>query len=281
MNSKKYLLILCSFFLIIFYFFWIGRQKVGRLVFFDVGQGDSSLIILPSGHKILIDGGPDDQVLSQLGIYLNFFDRKIDYLILSHEHDDHVFGLVQVISRYQIKTIIHSSNSCLNPSCLEFFRVAKKMNINIKTIESDKKLIFSDNCFLKILAPENLLAKNINNRSLAFKLDCGSFKALMTGDGEFEREQELLSSGEDLSAIVFKAGHHGSNTSNGENFLRAIQPKLAVIFVGKNNSFHHPAEKTLQTLKNLGIKFFRTDVNGNISLNFLGKSYPQISIDKE
>ena len=102
----------------------------------------------------------------------------------------------------------------------------------------------------------------------------------MAGDSEAAREKELLESGEDLSATVFKASHHGSDTSNSEEFLKAVNPQLVVISVGAGNSFGHPSPGVLARLKRLGIRFFRTDINGNISLYFEGTTYPQVSIDK-
>ncbi len=252
-----------------------------HLIFFDVGQGDASLIILPDGRKILIDGGPNNQVLFGLGKYLNFFDRNLDLLILSHEHDDHLFGLVQVIKRYRIGKIIHAASYCKNSLCQEFFETAKKQKIEIEEIDSQQKIIFAPDCILDLYPPENLLAKNINNRSIAFRLDCFGAKILLAGDGELAREEELLFGGGDLSATVFKASHHGSNTSNSENFIKKINPSLVVIPVGAENNFKHPASSTLEYFKALGIKYFRTDKNGNISLKFFGKTYPQVTIDKE
>ncbi len=281
MNSKKYLIFILAVFFFSIIIFIPKKNSFVRLIFFDVGQGDSSLIILPSGEKILVDGGPDDQVLLGLGRYLNFFDRKIDLVILSHEHDDHVFGLVQVLGRYQVGKIIQAASSCQNLACREFFKIAKDDKVELENLDVAKKIIFGPNCFLKLFPPENPESQNINNRSIALKLDCNGAKILLAGDGEVQRENELLTSSEDLSAAVFKASHHGSNTSNGEIFLKAINPGLVVIPVGAENSFKHPSESTLERFNFLGIKYFRADLNGNISLNFLGTSYPQITIDKQ
>ncbi len=281
MKYKTYLILIIIPLAAFFFIPTFSRSNFLRLIFFDVGQGDASLIILPDGRKILIDGGPDNQVLFSLGRYLNFFDRNFDLLILSHEHDDHLFGLVQVIKRYRIGKIIHAASYCKTSLCQEFFETAKKQNIEVEEIKSQQKIIFAPDCVLDLYPPENLLAKNINNRSIAFRLDCFGAKIFMAGDGELAREEELLSESNDLKSTIFKASHHGSNTSNSENFIKKINPSLIIIPVGAENNFKHPASSTLERFESLGIKYFRTDKNGNISLKFLGKTYPQLTIDKE
>jgi len=281
MKYKAYLITIIVALSALIYLFSFQSHNFLELTFFDVGQGDASLIILPNGKKILIDGGPDNKVLFGLGKYLNYFDRDIDLIILSHEHDDHIFGLMQVIKRYKIGKIIHTANACQTGVCRQFFKTIGELQIKNEELTGTQKIIFNSNCVLDLYPPENLLAKNINNRSIALRLDCAGAKIFMVGDGEIEREEELLSEGHDLSATVFKASHHGSKTSNGENLLKIINPSLVIIPVGTENNFKHPAESTLLRFKNLGIKYFRTDINGNISLKFLGTTYPQITIDKE
>ncbi|MCX6795458.1 MAG: MBL fold metallo-hydrolase [Candidatus Falkowbacteria bacterium] len=281
MIVKKYFI---AIFVLAGLLFDLSSQKIihsVRLIFFDVGQGDSALIFLPDGRKILVDGGPDDQVLIGLGKYLNFFDRKIDLLILSHEHDDHSLGLIQVIRRYRVARIISATSFCDSHACESLFVATKSHNIPSEVLMDYQKIIFGPNCNLELFPPSNPGDKNINNRSLALRLVCGGAKVFLAGDGEKDEELGLLSLGGDLSATVFKASHHGSDTSNSENFIKAINPQLIIISVGAGNSFKHPSLSVLARFSSLGIRFFRTDINGNISLNFLGTSYPQISIDKE
>lgn len=283
MNKSKYKYFLIVVVLLLFVFVvFLSRSRRGvRVIFFDVGQGDACLIILPDGRKILIDGGPDDQVLTALGRDLGFFNRKIDLIILSHSHDDHIFGLIQILKRYQIGKVIHSSAACQTNVCWEFFAVIKDRGITMENLAVNKKITFSKNCFLWLWPPRNPLAKSINNRSVAVKLDCGDARILLTGDSETAREGELMEIGDDLKAFVFKANHHGSKTSNEENFLKMIQPSLIIVSVGVINPFGHPATSTINRFVSLGIRFLRTDKNGNISLYFDEKTYPQITIDKQ
>jgi len=281
MKYKFYLILIILSLSAFTYFFYSHSDSFVELIFFDVGQGDASLIILPDGKKILVDGGPDNKVLLGLGKYLNYFDRNIDLVILSHEHDDHVFGLAQVVERYKIGKIIHTAAACQTGVCQQMFKTISELEIESEELSNSRRIIFSANCVLDLYPPGNLQAKNINNRSIALRLDCVGAKIFMVGDGETEREEELLSSNENLSATVFKASHHGSKTSNGEDLLKNINPSLVIIPVGVENSFKHPAESTLARFESMGIKYFRTDINGNISLKFMGKTYPQVTIDKE
>ena len=281
MKYKAYFILIIISLSALFFLPATSSNNFLQVVFFDVGQGDASLIILPDGRKILIDGGPDNKILSGLGKYLNFFDRDVDLLILSHEHDDHLFGLMEVVKRYEVGEIFHSASACKNNLCQEFFESAKSEGIELIELNNNQKIIFAPNCVLNLYPPENPLAKNINNRSIALRLDCFGAKIFLAGDGELAREGELLSNGDELSATVFKASHHGSKTSNGEDFIKKINPSLIIISVGAENSFQHPSESTLARFRKLGIKYFRTDNNGNISLKFLGKTYPQTTLDKE
>lgn len=252
-----------------------------EVIFFDVGQGDASLIILPGGIKILVDGGPDDKVLEQLGKYLNFFDRKIDYIVLSHEHDDHSFGLIQIIKRYEVKNLIHSVSECEGDVCLELFKVIEAAGVSCEQVNSLKQILFDENCIVDVYPPLDLSEKNVNDRSIAIKLNCLGNTVFMDGDGETKREDDLLRSGKDLSSTIFKASHHGSKTSNGEEFLKAISPLLVVISSGFNNKFKHPSDIILSRLDSLKIQYFRTDKNGNIHIKFIDKTYPQVTLDKE
>ncbi|MFZ4648615.1 MAG: ComEC/Rec2 family competence protein [Patescibacteria group bacterium] len=281
MNNKKYIVLIVIIFSILGCLSSINQNRFVRLIFFDVGQGDATLVVLPDGRKILIDGGPDDKILLRLGSYLNFFDRQIDWVILTHEHDDHVFGLVQILKRYQVGKIVYSEKSCKNPACSTFFEIANETRVSLEKLKNNKTILFDQNCSMQLFPPHDSETKNVNNRSIALRLVCGEARLLLAGDGEEARENELLLEHQNLSADIFKASHHGSKTSNSQEFLEAINPKVVIISVGENNTFGHPSENIIERFKKMGIRIFRTDKNGNISINFRWKSYPQLSIDKQ
>lgn len=243
------------------------------VVFFDIGQGDSSLIRFENGQKMLVDCGPDKGVLFKLGKYLPFYDRTLDYLVITHFDLDHYGGCVDVLKRYQVKNIfINSDRKTDDFYYLEWEKQTRQENAAVKIMEypSDLKIAKSH---LEFLWPNKNLAKGFsgNDNSIVFRLVHDQNSFLFTGDMGVEAEKILLenycsSSPTDcevLNSEVLKAGHHGSDTSSSDEFLRAINPSKAVISVGEN-SFGHPSLRVLSKLKRIGAEIFRTDEMGDV-----------------
>ena len=243
--------------------------------FLDVGQGDAILIKTPFGQNILIDGGPDNKVIEELGKNLPFWDRQIDLMVLTHPHDDHATGLIEVIKRYSVKKILYTGVVHSAPNYLAWLEAIRERKIPLIIIDRPQKIILGDNCYLEIIFPrKSLLARevdNLNNSSIVARLVYGETKFLLMGDAEIEVEKELLSSGADLSAQVLKTGHHGSDTSSSQEFLEAVSPRTAVIQVGKDNDFGHPSLRILKRLERAGAEILRTDLDGTIKLVSNGK----------
>jgi len=236
------LLFVCSIYL------YNNTPRQLEVIFFDVGQGDSALIITPSGQVVLIDGGPDNTVLRRLGDSLPFYRRNIDLVIFSHYHDDHLTGLIEVLNRYQVKKIIYASSPLESPLLETFLQTAqaKKIVTNLVTITAHLDL--ATNCSLNFINPLALRVKEDQNNSLIVRLTCCGQKFLFTGDNSAIVEKALINSGQDMSALVLKAAHHGSNTASSEIFLRAVNPRLVVISVGADNKFGHPSPIILSRL---------------------------------
>lgn len=242
--------------------------KRGNVVlnFFDVGQGDASLLKTPDGKFILIDGGPDNHILRRLGDYLPFYHRRIDYVILSHYHADHVVGLVEVIKRYNVKNFIYNPNQTDSPALRELLLEAQRRSIKIWPLADSATIFFNDDCHLGLLSPAHLPIKDDNNNSLVARFDCAGYRALLSGDNSAVVEKVLLEAGWDVSADIFKASHHGSKTANSAEFLRAVGPRLVIISVGTDNRFGHPSQEIIDRLQNLDIDFMRTDYSGTIQI---------------
>ncbi|MFA6994863.1 MAG: MBL fold metallo-hydrolase [Patescibacteria group bacterium] len=255
----------CFLFLIIIFYFYYRSRKL-TLNFFDVGQGDSALITTPGGLVILIDGGPDNTILRRLGDSLPFYRRRIDLIIFSHYHDDHITGLVEVLKRYQIKQIIYASGVFESPVLETLLRVAQEQKIKLSSIVSTSQLNLGTDCLLNFLNPRFLGVKEDQNNSLVVKLACVGKNFLFTGDNSAAVEKALISFHWDLKALVFKAAHHASNSANSEEFLRAVNPQLIIISVGVDNRFGHPSPIILARLTELGIKFKRTDQSGSLKI---------------
>ncbi len=280
--------------------FWLTYQAANDLevVFLDIGQGDAILIKTPYGQNILIDGGPDNTVIKRLAENFSWWDKKIDLMILTHPHDDHVSGLIDVIKRYKVEKILYTGVVHSSPDYLAWLELIRDRKIPLTIIDRPQIIEFGENCELQIIYPhESLLGKevsNLNNSSIVAKLVYGQTKFLLAGDIELEVEQELLNltphrrqgfggqaspspfKGEgnliDLSAQVFKANHHGSDTSNSTEFLQAVQPEIVVIQVGADNNFGHPSRRVIKRLERIGAQVFRNDLDGTVRVVSDGES---------
>jgi len=260
--------------------FTVASSTPGRLklVFFDVGQGDAALIITPGGQDILVDGGPDNKVVQKLGEYLPYTDRKIEYVILTHPHADHLVGLVETLKRYEVGRILMTGVVYSTAEYEKFLELAEEKNIPIDIIEQPETIAI-DGVDLAILAPQiswnGRTIANLNNSSIAFKLVYGSSSALYMGD--LEDEESLLGrSSSTLTAEVLKVGHHGSANANDRKFLAAVSPKFAIISVGAGNTYGLPSYRTIFYLKQLSTRIFRTDEDGDIGLTSDGSAFSRL-----
>ncbi len=229
----------------------------------DVGQGDAILITTPEQNHILIDGGPDNKVLSELPKVMPYLFSKIDLLVLTHPHLDHVAGLVEILNRYDVGAVL------LNP--VEYGSGAYEMFLDeigekkIYSANADKDFRLGDT-YVDVLFPfePGQSDANPNNESVVIMISEGGHKILLSGDAEKEEEAKLA--GYDLKADIFKAGHHGSRTSS--TLLDEIMPKLLLISCGVGNTYGHPHLETLGKADELGIDVLRTDEDGTISIIF-------------
>lgn len=243
-----------------------------HLFFLDIGQGDSILIRTPENHKILIDGGPGNLVVRQLAEILPFFDKKIDLMILTHPHEDHVAGLVEVLKRFEVEHVLITAVNYENTAYDELLREIDLQGIDLLTAKSSEDFVLGS-VFLDVLYPFGDLTgrdfENVNNSSIVLKLYHEDLKVLMTGDLEVEGEEALIASGEDLEANILKAGHHGSRTASSADFLKKVGPEVVVIQCGKDNQFGHPHPETLRNLYRANVESIRrTDEEGRVHLQF-------------
>jgi len=256
--------------------FYSARQEL-RVIFLDIGQGDAILIERGS-NQILIDGGPSGQrLLEKLGKYVPFWDRKIEVVIATHPDADHIGGLIDLMRTYQIGTLMDTqiqSDSQVYKKYRELIDL-KKMNEIEGVAETNLKI--GDNSEMKIMRPAknyNPNEKDNNLNSIVARLSFGENSFLFTGDMPSEGEQSLIKSGENIKSPVLKVGHHGSKYSSGEEYLKAVSPRDAIISVGANNKYGHPAPEIIERLKNLNVNIFRTDEKGDIVYNCQSLNYP-------
>lgn len=236
----------------------------------DIGQGDAILLEAPTGQVILVDGGPDKSVLRRLGEELPFWERRIDLLVLTHPHEDHLAGFNSILDRYMVGGVMITGIEAKSQAYQHFLETIKQKQIPLLVMEKPFKVSFGE-VRLEIIYPQTSISgkriSNLNNSSIVMRAVYKEFEMLLTGDAEEIEEKALLASGVDITADVLKAGHHGSETSSSEDFIKAINPKLVVISSGLGNSYGHPSPRTLKRLERLGIPIRRTDQEGSIHLN--------------
>lgn len=233
--------------------------------FIDVGQGDSILINV-NNKNLLIDAGPRDS-REKLFSYLNSLKLKnLDYVIATHPHEDHIGNMFEVIKRYNIGKFyapkVQASTGVFEKMVEEL--IIKKLKINI--IKANTTSInLGNNTSVSILSPtKDNYGDNTNNYSPIIKITHGNNSFLFTGDAEKEAEKEALLNNIDISANVLKIGHHGSTTSTSTEFLNSVNPSIAVISVGSNNTYNHPNKQIIKLLEEKNISIFRTDKEGSI-----------------
>ncbi len=259
--------------LIVASFIWItlfsqASDNILEVIFFDVGQGDAIFIETPNQAQVLIDGGPDKTVLEKLNQTMLFYDRTIDLLILTHPDDDHLAGLIEVLNYYQVGHILTSGFKKDTAIYKRWRDLIKERNIPLTIAQTGQRVILQEGIVLKILWPEQSLikslSKNTNNASIVGQLVYGQTEFLLTGDIEKEIEQRLLNQDWNLTSDILKVPHHGSKTSASYNFLKAVNPQIAVISVGFNNRYKHPHSEVLERLENSLI--YRTDESCDIRI---------------
>lgn len=237
--------------------------------YIDVGQGDSTLI--KSGdHAILIDAG-DDSKGTAVQMYLKKQGVKaLDYLVLTHPDADHIGGADVIVTKYDIKNIFMSSYTKDNRTYDDLINAIDNKGMKWSTPKVGSKYTFGDASFL-IIAP-NKKYDNPNDSSIGLIVKNGSNNFLFSGDAEEDAEKDILKNKLDISADVYKAGHHGSKTASSSAFLNAVDPTYAVISCGVNNSYGHPHSQTLNSLRAMGIAVFRTDEQGSVIATSDGKT---------
>lgn len=268
------ILFLAGIIILTFIFVEIAKSPTSNdinIYFLNVGQGDAELI-QKGDYQILIDGGPDGSVLAELGKIMPLTDRKIDEVILTHPHADHLTGLNEVMKRYEVGQIYASGSVTTSNQYLNFLNTVKEKNIPLSIPGVGQEQTLFDNAKMQFLWPgdkyKGISGENLNNTSEVIRFCFESHCAIFLGDLEND-EQKLMFAELDKQKInytanLLKIAHHGSTNGTDQTILDHIKPSFSAIEVGADNQFGHPHAATLDLLKANNIQIFRTDRDGTI-----------------
>lgn len=249
-------------------------EDILRVNYIDVNQGDSIFIELPNNETMLIDAG--ERYYSE--IVTNYIDnlgyKKIDYVVGTHPHTDHIGGMESVIKKYDIGSIYMPKKQSNSNTFLSLLKTIKDKNLKINTGKSGVNIIDSDNLKVNIIAPTKEY-NDSNNSSIVIKINYINRCFLFMGDAEAESEKSIT---DDLSCDVVKIGHHGSDTSSSLDFVKKTKAKYAIVSVGENNKYKHPYDFILKRWEDVGAKVLRTDKLGDIVISTDGNN---LSVNNE
>ncbi len=240
-------------------------EGTAKMTFVDVGQGDSSIIQFGE-YDVLIDAGEaeygDDVVkkLEELGI------DDIEYLVATHPHSDHIGGIPKVLENYEVENFVMPDIAHTTKAFENMIDLIDEKQINLIIPYEGQMLIDTDGASLKVISPVVKDDTNLNNYSICLKFDFGNTRAIYTGDVEARIENLIIDSGTILDSDIFQAGHHGSVTSNSEEFVNALTPQIVVVSCGKNNDYGHPHEEIVDRFNTFGSEIYRTDELSDITI---------------
>lgn len=295
--------------ILLFTFLWTLPDGKLHIVFCDVGQGDGAYIRFPDGQDMVVDGGPNDKIIECLGKHMPFWDRKIDMVFMTHPQKDHMQGLISVFERYTVDYFVRSDVDNMTEGYKKLEDVVRQKRIPVRFMTEGKDISVGSTRLTMLWPSTEQIAKayrqrtvlaeqgrslsdtkvlgatigELNDYSLVFHLQYGTFDAIFTGDADTRvesgwRDQVALRlaparSGQALNVLeVLKVPHHGSKTGMTDEFIQWVKPALAVISVGKN-SYGHPSEKALSQLATVGAKVLRTDQEGDIEVVSDGRGW--------
>lgn len=265
------------------------REPTLTVAVLDVGQGDAIVVRGPTGRTMLVDGGGEVEVggrppredigirtlvpaLRRMGV------RRVNVVLLSHAHEDHVGGLGAVLENFSVDLVIDPGVPHPSPSYVRFLDLVRRRRIPYALGRQGQRIDLGDGAVAEILwppegrqEPDRPTEDLVNSRSIVARLSYGAVSVLLTGDIEAETETALLRSGVRLDSTVLKVAHHGSRTSTTPEFVEAVRPSAAVISVGAGNLFGHPHLRTLWTLRARGVRLYRTDRDGAVFLRTDGR----------
>lgn len=245
--------------------------------FLDVGQGDATFIEWPDGTQMLIDCGKDARVLEALGRVMSFYDRELEYLVVTHPDLDHFGGCTDVMKRLSVSNVVYTGVDKQQAAWQAFWQTVVEQKTKVHLIQAHQVWQMGSST-LTFLYPNHDRsydthvpgfdkADGDNNASIVMRLSFGEMDVLLPGDAEQELEQYLVETyAGQLDSEVLKVSHHGSGGSSITPFLEAVTPIHSIISAGKNNPYGHPSRRVLKRLERSSSTIWRTDINGDVMM---------------
>ena len=238
-----------------------------NITYLDVGQADT-ILIQNDGHNMLIDAGNNEDGPLLVQYFKEQNITKFDYLIATHPHEDHIGGMDDIVKNFDIDKIYMPDITTTTKTFLDLLDAIEEKNMTFDVPKINQSFTLGHTLFQVIYTGND--KKNLNNASIVLKASFKNTSYLFTGDATSEVEKKILK--KDIQATVLKVGHHGSKYSTTTTFLEKVNPTYAIISVGKNNSYNHPNQTTIDKLTKKNIEIHRTDQEGSIFLKSDGKT---------
>jgi beta-lactamase superfamily II metal-dependent hydrolase len=247
-----------------------AAPPVLRVDFIDVGQGDAALVTSPAGKTVLIDGGPAHHAPALTAFLAAHVRGPLDLILLSHRHEDHLGGLPAVVRSTGTRLFLDAPAAHAGPDYATLMRELDARGTPARQAIRGRRIDLGGGAVITLLGPPDPpitgSRSDVNANSVVARLTYGAVSILFAGDAESPTETWLLGSGQDLRADVLKVAHHGSRYASSVRFLRAVQPRVAVISAGAGNEYGHPAPGTLARLGRAGTSVYRTDLDGDVTV---------------
>jgi competence protein ComEC len=245
------------------------------VVFLNVGQGNATFIESPTGTNVVIDGGPNKTLMREISAVMPWYDRHIDFLLVSHPDKDHYEGFFSLLDKYSTDVFMESGIKDVTDEYLSLKQKTVLKKIPNIIARRGQIIDIGGGAYIEILFPDRDVSElETNNGSIIARLVYGETSVIISGDAPKAMENYLISiDSQKIQSDIVVLGHHGAKTSTGEEYIKAVSPEYAIISVGKDNSYGHPNQETLDTLKKIKTTILATCEMGRITFQSDGKEF--------